>query len=147
MESVYSQRCVVPACLKPPRTQSMCTTHYKRDRRHGSPFWIKQPKNLTTAQRLQLRSRVDPLTGCVLWQGPPNPDGYGIIYEGGRCQRVHRLAWLEAHGSIPEGMEIDHLCEVRACFNIKHLELVTHAENMYRRFNRPEDKRIAGISY
>lgn len=35
-------------------------------------------------------------------------------------------------GEIPEGMEIDHLCNTRNCINPDHLELVTHKENMAR---------------
>ncbi|TAM22401.1 MAG: HNH endonuclease [Nevskiaceae bacterium] len=37
------------------------------------------------------------------------------------------------NGPIPVGFEIDHLCAVRACVNVSHLELVSHAENIRRR--------------
>jgi hypothetical protein len=36
------------------------------------------------------------------------------------------------YGPVPSGMELDHLCRVKACVNPDHLEPVTHAENMRR---------------
>jgi hypothetical protein len=35
-------------------------------------------------------------------------------------------------GAVPEGLELDHLCRVRGCVNPKHLEPVTHRENLMR---------------
>jgi hypothetical protein len=32
-------------------------------------------------------------------------------------------------GPVPEGLELDHLCENPPCCNPAHLEPVTHAEN------------------
>lgn len=45
---------------------------------------------------------------------------------------AHRVAYELWVGPIPEGMELDHRCKVRACINPAHLEPVTHAENMRR---------------
>ena len=52
-------------------------------------------------------------------------------------QLAHRVAWEDARGPIPDGLTIDHLCRVRNCVNVEHLELVTIAENNRR-------KKIAG---
>ena len=40
---------------------------------------------------------------------------------------------------IPEGMEIDHLCRVKACVNPTHLEAVPRLQNRRRR-DLPEDE-------
>jgi hypothetical protein len=78
--------------------------------------------------------RIDADTGCWLWKAGTNVYGYGAfrITETGKVVRSHRLAYEVLVGEIPPGLEIDHLCRVRACLNPAHLEPVTHKENMRR---------------
>jgi hypothetical protein len=37
-----------------------------------------------------------------------------------------------AHGPIPDGYTVDHLCNVRLCCNPDHLKAVPHHENVNR---------------
>jgi len=60
---------------------------------------------------------------CWRWLGGLKKDGYSA---------GHRTAYELLVGPIPEGLEIDHLCRVRACCNPKHMEPVTHAVNVQR---------------
>lgn len=71
-------------------------------------------------------------TDCVLTTWHVMPHGYGV--SGHRL--AHRVAYESVFGPIPDGLEIDHLCRNRACINVSHLEVVTHAENMRRAFER-----------
>lgn len=80
-------------------------------------------------------------TDCLVWQGSQNSKGYPCFGVNGVSQLAHRLAWEDAHGSIPEGLTIDHLCRVRACVNVEHMELVSVAENSRR---QPRVLRVGG---
>lgn len=46
--------------------------------------------------------------------------------------RAHRVAYIEAHGSIPDGKVVDHLCRNRSCVNSDHLEAVDNWTNVQR---------------
>lgn len=70
---------------------------------------------------------------CVVWTGALNSRGYGVYRHEGRAALVHRVAWVDAHGEIPDGLTVDHLCLNRRCVNVDHLELVTYSENSIRK--------------
>lgn len=71
-------------------------------------------------------------TDCIVWTGAQNSKGYGCFAIHGVSHLAHRLAWEDAHGHIPDGMTVDHLCRVRSCVNVAHLELVASRENTRR---------------
>ena len=72
-------------------------------------------------------------SGCHVWVGCRNGNGYGRVYVhgAGMCY-THRVAYEYARGEIPEGLVIDHLCRDRACCNPDHMEVVTNRENSLR---------------
>lgn len=74
------------------------------------------------------------VTPCHIWQGAIKRNGYGAQWSPTRKTQTsaHVVAWEEAHGPVPDGHELDHLCRVRACVRVDHLEPVTHAENIRR---------------
>lgn len=72
------------------------------------------------------------MTPCWLFTGKLRKDGYARATTKGRTQYVHVAAYEAIIGPVPPGLELDHLCRVRHCYNPWHLEPVTHAENMRR---------------
>lgn len=87
---------------------------------------------------------IEKESGCWLWERgtsgnrdrPQSGGGYGRMPLGGTSMAVHRVVFTHFFGIIPHKKQIDHLCANRLCCNPKHLELVTHKENMKRRDNR-----------
>lgn len=81
-------------------------------------------------------SRVDKSAGedgCWPWTGPTHSEnGYGLFGFAGRTRLTHRIALMIAGIEVPEGMVTDHLCRVRLCCNVKHLEVVTQRVNCHR---------------
>lgn len=71
-------------------------------------------------------------SGCWEWQGYRNEEGYGKLGVDSTVVRAHRWAYEHYKGSIPEQLQLDHLCRVRHCVNPDHLEPVTNQENVIR---------------
>lgn len=87
---------------------------------------------MNAQEKLDKYSVPEPNSGCVLWLGTTNPKGYGRVYHQGRTHNAHRLAWETKQGPIPEGLTVDHLCRVRSCVNIGHMEIVPNRINVLR---------------
>ena len=83
--------------------------------------------------RLEAKIAHEPNTGCWLWAGALNRDGYGSVHMDGHNLGAHRVVYESEVGPIPDGLEIDHLCRTRCCVNPAHLEPVTAKENARRR--------------
>jgi hypothetical protein len=104
--------------------------HKSKGPRPGSP---RAFKSLT--ERIESSVQKDE-NGCWLWARKVGKPGYGLMTtkEAGkpRTRLAHRVSYEAFVGAIPAGLQLDHLCRVRACVNPEHLEPVTLQENLYR---------------
>ena len=83
-----------------------------------------------------MQTKIAIVGDCWEWTGSRNPKGYGSVTNGrGGSMLAHRKAYQETVGEIPDGMQLDHLCKNTSCVNPAHLEPVTNAENMRRRYH------------
>ena len=100
-------------------------------------------------ERAQAKINPNQDTGCWLWTGSGDSNGYGQIRVAGRTIQAHRFTYSELVGTIPAGMVIDHLCHNRRCVNPEHLEVVTQQVNSWRRAGADPDSitGVRGVKY
>lgn len=79
----------------------------------------------------RFEEKVEKTSGCWLWTGNVDKDGYGRIREGGmnESRRAHRVAYALAHGSTPVGKVVMHSCDNRLCVNPAHLKVGSIKDN------------------
>ena len=77
-------------------------------------------------------NKVKKTNYCWTWIACKNICGYGLFNLNGKIIGAHRISYELVNGSIPKGLELDHLCKNPLCVNPDHLEAVTHRENLLR---------------
>lgn len=78
--------------------------------------------------------KVEIVGDCWVWQGATLNGRYGKMKVKGKSYLAHRLAWEHKHGSIAQGLTVDHLveegvCTTTLCVRPKHLQLLTRRAN------------------
>lgn len=67
-------------------------------------------------------------SGC--WEWTKYTDRYGIIRINKRSYKVHRVAWEEFCGPIPDELKVLHHCDNPPCFRPAHLFTGTQEDNV-----------------
>lgn len=82
------------------------------------------------------RSIWEPNSGCLLWLGSVNKQGYGRVRVEGIVVRAHRASYELHKGKIPEGLFVCHTCDNPSCINPNHLYAGTRRQNTDDAVNR-----------
>lgn len=110
---------------------------------------LQTPMPNHRSQRKQSRIKpsdytVDPATGCHVWNGWKDPDGYGRKWINGKKEGAHRVAWEDANGRrVSRGKVIAHSCDNPPCVNPAHLDEKTQRANIADRQAR--DRQAKGM--
>lgn len=137
-----TRKCVVDGCQKTLIARGWCSGHYQKWRRHGDP-------EVTLAYRDgpegSFMNRTKRQGDCLVWTGFIDWGGYGKISNPGGSTLAHRYAWERVHGSVPEGLFVDHICHNRACVNVEHLRLATRSQNAQHRSGVDARNKSSGV--
>lgn len=127
----WHPRCSVPDCERGrPYRHGLCTLHHGRMKAHGT---TDKPRRPTADERFNALWKLDPGTGCHVWQGTlKGGTGYGGFWFG-RPMSAHVYAYVRKYGPVPAGLVLDHfVCSRRSCVNPDHMRPVTQRENSLR---------------
>lgn len=98
-------------------------------------------------ERLLATIRVDP-SGCWIWLGKKDKNGYGIIgIRRGKQYRAHRIAYETFRGPIPESILVCHKCDEPSCINPRHLFLGTAKANTADMLQKGRANRLRGEAH
>lgn len=125
------------------------TAHTRRGSSMSFPVGLNrksQPygaRDASPEEKFRLRTKEQDLgyeTPCMVWTGYIDKDGYGkftYMVDGKyRTFGAHRWAYDFFVRPLDVGEVPDHLCGVRHCVNVQHLDAVQHGENSRRGRNR-----------
>jgi hypothetical protein len=81
-----------------------------------------------TREWLESKSMPEPNTGCWLWLGGQDSDGYGQLKVSRKRLAAHRVSYGAFVGD-PGELHVLHRCDTPLCINPSHLFLGTNADN------------------
>ena len=118
--------CSIDECESPISARGLCSMHYQRQKRHGSPHVRLTAATPEDAFRMNVAEDGD----CLVWTGVRYAEGYGRIKYKRKPIRANRYAWERVNGPIPDGLVVRHKCDNPPCVNVDHLELGTRRDNV-----------------
>lgn len=139
--------CSVLGCGRKKDRLGLCTRHYMRNRRNGSPTDGRSPPG-SHIEFIMNAIRQD-CNECIIWPFSVNAaTGYGQTKIDGVTTTPHRAALIIKSGLNPgRGVHAAHapeICHNRMCINPNHLRWATPLEN--ERDKEKDGTKLTGIN-
>lgn len=69
-------------------------------------------------------------SGCWVWTGVKDSDGYGRFRFNSKRIMAHRMSYLFTYGYLPSDARVCHTCDNTSCCNPNHLFLGSDSDNI-----------------
>ena len=84
-------------------------------------------------KRLIKCTKVNEITGCLIWTRQVSNDGFGLTMikdaQGNtKLDSAHRASYMAFYGEIPKGKKVRQGCGNPLCINPDHLELIVDVD-------------------
>lgn len=146
MRLLHAVACLVAYCDNR-APQGMCKKHLLRLSRHGTTDWRPGYRESADERFWYAPTRVND-TGCWIWMGGKNEDGYGTFRKSvSEVVGAHRFSMEQHIGRrLVDDEQALHTCDTPACVNPEHLYVGDIPQNMRDRSRRGRTSRMTGES-
>lgn len=139
-------KCSVPACQFVEFRDSYCSVHYARNTAFGTPAGKRVRDTGSLEDRFHKKYILDDPTGCWLWTGSCQGDGYATIQDGNKNILATRLSYTLHVGPVAPNEKICHTCDIPNCVNPHHLFLGTDQLNATDKMLKGRNAHVGGVS-